>query len=158
MSFITAHYISLSLSPPLSACLASPRSDEVVTCSVCDRAFTTARQLIVHQNNRKHFGCSKCDVTFSCVQDLRDHKDKLDHWSDLEEEPVQEASAPSKTNVIDARVQSTERTPLTQDEETKCHRNNPAHADQVKETNGQMKSCFDEENLIVSLAEMERLL
>lgn len=139
--------------------VSSPRSDEVVTCSVCDRAFTTARQLIVHQNNRKHFGCSKCDITFSCVQDLRDHKDKLDHWSDLEDESNQEATAHSRTKVMDAKVQSmSENTSFATKEETTCHENNSNDQDVVIDRNDGMKSCIDEENLIVSLTEMERLL
>lgn len=155
----TRYIMSLSLLPP-------PIADEVLTCSVCDRAFMTARQLIVHQNNRKHFGCSQCDVTFSCVQDLRDHKDKVDHWSDPEDEAVQETLRDSSTRHChgsDERrdCSSDANGPLDDHRETPeashCHRGYDQVAHHVANEQ-QYECCIDNKNLTLSLTEMERLL
>ena len=121
--------------------------DEVLTCSVCDRAFITARQLLVHQNNRKHFGCSKCDLTFSCVQELRDHKDKLDHWSDLDDEEVE-------TNHGDVNQDQN-----TQEKKQQIDSCNNSHVSEDGRSQNPLHGCFSsEDEFSPSLTEMERLL
>lgn len=116
-----------------------------MTCSVCDRAFITARQLLVHQNNRKHFGCSKCDLTFPCVQELRDHKDKLDHWSDLDDE---------ETDAINGDANQD-----TRDKKQQIDSCNNGHVTDHRASHNQLQGCFStDDDFVPSLAEMERLL
>ncbi|KAI1296883.1 hypothetical protein HDE_05077 [Halotydeus destructor] len=58
--------------------------DDYVACNVCDRTFSTIRQLTVHQTNKMHFGCSVCEGLFPTLIDLKEHKESLEHWSDGE--------------------------------------------------------------------------
>jgi transcription elongation factor Elf1 len=60
-------------------------TDDMLICLVCDRAFTTARQLLHHQKQKKHFLCSICDSTFANVEQLKEHKERENHWSDMED-------------------------------------------------------------------------
>jgi transcription elongation factor Elf1 len=65
-------------------------TDDLLICIVCDRGFTTARQLVQHQISRKHFMCASCEQKFESPDQLREHKDRENHWSDTEEEDVPE--------------------------------------------------------------------
>ncbi|XP_041988922.1 polyribonucleotide nucleotidyltransferase [Aricia agestis] len=56
--------------------------DEALTCNVCDRAFSTRRQLSDHQQKKRHFGCSACDSLFPSRMALEHHKEEFAHWSD----------------------------------------------------------------------------
>ena len=58
--------------------------EDYLACNVCDRAFSTARTLVQHQLNKRHFGCSVCDALFPSLLSLKDHKESLEHWSDGE--------------------------------------------------------------------------
>ncbi|XP_013164063.1 PREDICTED: uncharacterized protein LOC106115272 [Papilio xuthus] len=56
--------------------------DEALTCNVCDRSFSTRRQLSDHQQKKRHFGCSSCDSLFPSLMALEHHKEEFQHWSD----------------------------------------------------------------------------
>lgn len=60
-------------------------TDDVLTCLVCDRAFSTVRQLVHHQTRKHHFYCSVCDSRFASLTSLKQHKESEDHWSDCED-------------------------------------------------------------------------
>ncbi len=62
----------------------SSSSEEALSCNVCDRSFSTARQLAQHQLQKRHFGCSVCDTVFPTLMALEQHKETLEHWSDDE--------------------------------------------------------------------------
>ncbi|KPJ14249.1 hypothetical protein RR48_06999 [Papilio machaon] len=57
-------------------------ADEALTCNVCDRSFSTRRQLSDHQQKKRHFGCSSCDSLFPSLMALEHHKEEFQHWSD----------------------------------------------------------------------------
>ncbi|CAH2241357.1 jg15557 [Pararge aegeria aegeria] len=56
--------------------------DEALTCNVCDRSFSTRRQLSDHQQKKRHFGCGACDSLFPSLMALEHHKEEFQHWSD----------------------------------------------------------------------------
>ncbi|KAK7792831.1 hypothetical protein R5R35_004407 [Gryllus longicercus] len=56
-------------------------SHESVTCNVCDRSFSSPRQLAHHQQKKRHFGCSACDSLFPSLMALEHHKEEFEHWS-----------------------------------------------------------------------------
>ncbi|XP_064478833.1 uncharacterized protein LOC135392096 [Ornithodoros turicata] len=62
--------------------------DESLSCNVCERSFTTPRQLSQHQQRKRHFGCSICDSIFPTLMALEHHKESLDHWSEDEITPT----------------------------------------------------------------------
>ena len=60
----------------------------MLTCLVCDRcvmSFATVRQLVHHQEQKRHFYCSICDATFPSVAALQQHRESQDHWSERED-------------------------------------------------------------------------
>ena len=59
--------------------------DEELTCSVCDRSFSTPWDLQDHRVKRRHWDCGVCDTLFWSEMDLEHHKEQWDHWSDEEE-------------------------------------------------------------------------
>ncbi|XP_030369366.1 uncharacterized protein LOC115620314 [Scaptodrosophila lebanonensis] len=58
--------------------------DESLACNVCDRGFSTQRQLSSHQQKKRHFGCDGCDSLFPSQMLLEHHKEEFEHWSDDE--------------------------------------------------------------------------
>lgn len=78
--------------------------DDMLICMVCDRAFTTARQLVQHQISKKHILCSRCDGLFDTPTQLKQHKDQEEHWSD--------------TDTVDPNEERKES--ISSDEETEC--------------------------------------
>lgn len=63
----------------------SESSDEELICAVCDRCFSSAKQLAKHQMDKKHFSCSVCEAIFTSLLALEEHKENLEHWSEDEE-------------------------------------------------------------------------
>lgn len=68
-------------------------TDDVMTCLVCDRAFSTVRQLMHHQTRKHHFCCSFCDSRFASATLLKQHKESEDHWSECEDFPSDNSAA-----------------------------------------------------------------
>lgn len=79
-------------------------ADDVLTCLVCDRAFTTVRQLMHHQTQKRHFYCSICDATFPSGALLKQHREAQDHWSEREDS-LPDDSSPDLQSCAEQRSQ-----------------------------------------------------
>ncbi|VEN51465.1 unnamed protein product, partial [Callosobruchus maculatus] len=60
--------------------------EEALTCNVCDRSFSSLKQLSSHKQKKRHFGCSGCDSIFPSLMLLEHHKEEFEHWSDTDDD------------------------------------------------------------------------
>nr|CAI5843964.1 unnamed protein product [Callosobruchus analis] len=53
---------------------------EALTCNVCDRSFSSLKQLSSHKQKKRHFGI------FPSLMLLEHHKEEFEHWSDTDDD------------------------------------------------------------------------